>query len=109
MKTFNQFINETIILEMPHIKLDTGNSVVDLELEVHGNMKRDDFIKYIGDWVSGKEIQSKRAGFSMKVNANSVGEFARKVLKQQYLKNFTIDHYGEDAWVKIEKILQDKL
>ena len=45
MKTFNQFINETIILEMPHIKLDTGNSVVDLELEVHGNMNRDDFIK----------------------------------------------------------------
>ena len=45
----------------------------------------------------------------MQINADSVKEFVKKVLNQPYLKNFTITHYGEDTWVKIEKVLQSKM
>lgn len=107
MLTFEEFINETLILEMPHIML--GDKVVDLELEVHSKMKPEEFVQYINDWVSGKPIQSKTPGFSMKINANSVREFAKKVLAQPYLKNFTMMHYGEDIWASVEKLLRSKL
>jgi len=107
MLTFEEFINETLILEMPHIML--GDKVVDLELEVHSKMKPKEFIQYIDDWVNGKPIQSKTPGFSMQVNANSVKEFAKKVLGQPYLKNFTVMHYGDSVWKSIEELLQSKL
>lgn len=86
-----------------------GNQVVDLELEVHAKMKPDEFVQYIQDWVDGKPIKSKTPGFSMKVNADSVKEFAKKVLSQPFLKNFTITHYDEATWVTIEKMLRSKL
>jgi hypothetical protein len=107
MLTFKKFIKESLILEMPHIVL--GDKVVDLELEVHSKMKPKDFIQYIDDWVNGKPIQSKTPGFSMQVNANSIKEFAKKVLSQSYLKNFTILHYGEDTWTSVENLLRSKL
>jgi|PlaIllAssembly_1097288.scaffolds.fasta_scaffold00001_109 hypothetical protein len=107
IRNFNEFINESLILEMPHIML--GDKVVDLELEVHAKMKPKDFVQYIDDWVNGKPIQSKTPGFSMKVNADSVKEFAKKVLSQPYLKNFTIMHYGEDTWASVENLLRAKL
>lgn len=107
MLTFEEFINETLILEMPHIMI--GDKVVDLELEVHAKMKPEDFIQYIDDWVNGKPIQSKTPGFSMQVNANSIKEFAKKVLGQPYLKNFTVMHYGDSVWKSIEELLKSKL
>lgn len=109
MLTFKQFLDESLILEMPHISLDGGSKVVDLELEVHSKMKPEEFVQYINDWVSGKPIQSKTPGFSMKINADSVKEFAKKVLGQPYLKNFTIMHYGDIVWKSIEELLQSKL
>lgn len=107
MLTFKEFIKESLILEMPHIML--GDKVVDLELEVHSKMKPKDFIQYIDDWVNGRPIQSKTPGFSMQINANSVKEFAKKVLGQSYLKNFTTMHYGEDVWASVENLLRSKL
>ena len=107
MLTFEEFINETLILEMPHIMI--GDKVVDLELEVHAKMKPEEFVQYINDWVSSKPIQSKTPGFSMKINADSVKEFAKKVLGQPYLKNFTIMHYGDSVWKSIEELLKSKL
>ena len=107
MLTFNEFIQESLILEMPHIML--GDKVVDLELEVHSKMTPKDFIQYIDDWVNGKPIQSKTPGFKMQVNMNSVKEFAKKVLAQPYLKNFTVMHYGDSVWKSIEELLQSKL
>jgi hypothetical protein len=107
MLTFEEFIEESLILEMPHLKI--GDQFFDLELEVHAKMKPKDFIQYIDDWVNGKPIQSKTPGFSMQVNANSVKEFAKKVLAQPYLKNFTAMHYGEDTWAAVEKLLRSKL
>lgn len=92
---------------MPHIMI--GDKVVDLELEVHAKMKPEDFIQYIDDWVNGKPIQSKTPGFSMQVNANSIKEFAKKVLGQPYLKNFTVMHYGDSVWKSIEELLKSKL
>ena len=86
-----------------------GSEIVDLELEVHSKMKPDAFVQYISDWVTGKPIQSKTPGFSMKVNANSIKEFSKKVLAQPYLKNFTLLHYDESVWNKIETILKSKL
>lgn len=56
MITFDQFINETLIIEMPHIML-AGNKVV--ELEVHSKMKPNEFVEYIEDWDNGKPIPSK--------------------------------------------------
>lgn len=107
MLTFEEFIKESLILEMPHIML--GDKVVDLELEVHAKMTPEAFVKYIEDWVTGKPIQSKTPGFSMQVNANSIKEFAKKVLGQSYLKNFTVMHYGDSVWKSIEELLQSKL
>ncbi len=109
MLTFNEFTNDNLILEMPHIMLNGGNEIVDLELEVHANMAKKDFIQYIDDWVSGKPIQSKTPGFTMKVNANSVKEFIKKVLTQPYLKNFTLLHYDEATWETIQQHLKEKL
>lgn len=109
MKTFEEFtrLNETIILEMPHILL--GDKVVDLELEVHAKMKPNEFVQYIKDWIDGKPIPSKTPGFSMQINAGSVKEFSRKVLSQPFLKNFVLAHYGEDTWDEVEGILRSNL
>ena len=107
MLTFEEFIQESLILEMPHIQVD--GKFYDLELEVHSKMKPKDFIQYIDDWISGKPIQSKTPGFSMQINASSVKEFAKKVLAQSYLKNFTVMYYGEETWASVEKLLQSKL
>lgn len=107
MLTFEEFINETLIIEMPHIML--GDKVVDLELEVHAKMKPEEFVQYINDWISGKPIQSKTPGFSMQINANSVKEFVKKVLGQPYLKNFTVMHYGDSVWKSIEDLLRSRL
>ena len=109
IKNFNQFLGETLILEMPHIMLDGGKKVVDLELEVHAKMRPEDFVKDIEDWVDGKPIPSKTPGFSMQINTDSVKEFAKKVLGQPYLKNFTTMHYGEGVWDKVESVLRSKL
>lgn len=107
MLTFKEFIQESLVLEMPHLQI--GDKFYDLELEVHAKMKPKDFIQYIDDWVNGKPIQSKTPGFKMQVNMNSVKEFAKKVLGQPYLKNFTVMHYGDSVWKSIEELLQSKL
>ena len=107
MITFKEFIQESILLEMPYIEL--GDKVVDLELEVHSKMKPKEFVQYIDDWITGKPIQSKTPGFSMQINAHSVKEFVKKTLGQSYLKNFTVMHYGEDTWATVENLLRSKL
>lgn len=107
MLSFKEFIQESLLLEMPHIQV--GDKFYDLELEVHSKMKPEEFVRYIDDWISGKPIQSKTPGFSMQINANSVREFATKVLKQPDLKNFTVMHYGTDTWASVEKLLHSKL
>ena len=107
MLTFKEFLKEQSINEMPHLQID--GKFYDLELEVHSKMKPKEFIQYIDDWVNGKPIQSKTPGFSMQVNADSVKEFAKKVLGQPYLKNFTVLHYGDTVWKSIEELLQSKL
>ena len=107
MISFKKFITETLILEMPHIIV--GGKAIDLELEVHAKMKDEDFVKYIEDCVNGKPIQSKTPGFSMKVNAESVGEFIKKILGNSYLKNFTVMYYGDGIWNELETMLRSKL
>lgn len=119
MLTFKEYIDQailadihkistqTLMLEMPHILV--GGNVVDLELELHATMKPKDFIQYIQDWVDGKPTSAKHSGFNMVINSNSVKEFAKKVLAQSFLKNFTLHHYDEDTWGQIETILQSKL
>lgn len=57
IKTFSQFLNETLILEMPHILIN--DKVYDLELEVHSKMSEKEFVDYIKDWIDGKPIKSK--------------------------------------------------
>ena len=51
--TFTDFTKDSksLILEMPHIMLDGGKKIVDLELEVHSKMKPNEFVSYIEDWV----------------------------------------------------------
>lgn len=107
MISFKKFITETLILEMPHIMV--GGKAVDLELEVHAKMNPIDFVKYIEDWVDGKSIQSKIPGFSMKVNANSINEFIKKILGNPFLKNFTVMHYSDGIWNELETMLRSKL
>jgi len=107
MLTFKEFIKESLLLEMPHIQV--SGKFYDLELEVHSKMTPEDFVQYIDDWINGKPIKSKTPGFSMQVNADSVKEFAKKVLGQAYLKNFTMMYYGEDVWDSVEKLLHSKL
>lgn len=104
MENFKEFLNrpETLILEMPHILLDKGRKVVDLELEVHSSMKPIEFINYIKDWVSGKAIQSKNPELTMKLTSDVLKEFIEKILKDSYFKNFTIKYYGKEIWEKLE-------
>ena len=45
----------------------------------------------------------------MKVNAESVGEFIKKILGNSYLKNFTVMHYGDKIWNELETMLRSKL
>ena len=54
--TFTDFTKDSksLILEMPHIMLDGGKKIVDLELEVHSKMKPNEFVSYIEDWVDRK-------------------------------------------------------
>ena len=107
MLTFSQFLKEQSINEMPHLQV--GDKFYDLELEVHSKMTPKEFVRYIEDWVSGKPISSKKPGFTMQVNASSIKEFARKVLAQPYLKNFTIAYYGEETWQEVETVLRSKM
>lgn len=72
-------------------------------------MDREEFVQYIDDWISGKTLKAKLTGFNMQVNANSVKEFSRKVLAQGYLMNFTLMHYDDNTWAKIEVLLKSKL
>lgn len=53
--------------------------------------------------------KAKHPGFSMQVNADSVKEFAVKASKNPYLKNFTIFHFGQTTWERIEKIFKEKM
>ena len=106
MKTFSEFMCESFLLEMPHIKV--GNDVVDLELEVHSKMKNDDFLKYIRQWLNGDTIQSKSPGFEMHVNKNAISDVAKKLSNNYFFKTFVIKNYGIDVWSDVLKLLSAK-
>lgn len=109
MKTFEKYLYENFILEMPHIRLDNDTKVVDLELEVHSKLSEIEFISYIKDWIDGKPIQSKTPGFSMQVNASVVKEFAQKMLTNNFFKNYVVFNYGQNTWKKLEKMFLNKI
>ena len=106
MKTFSEFMCESFLLEMPHIKV--GGDVIDLELEVHNKMKSGDFLAYIKQWLNGDIIQSKSPGFEMHVNKNSISDFAKKLNNNYFFKVFVIKNYGQDIWDELVILLQDK-
>lgn len=110
MKKFADYKpTETLIVEMPHIPLDNANPI-DLELEVHSNMDPDDYVQYFRDWIEGKEIESKQPNFSQRLPKRARSEFADAILNQwQYTKLFTIKHYGQRTWSRIEKMLSKYL
>lgn len=107
MKSFKEYQpTERMILEMPHIPLK-GADAIDLELEVHSNMKPKEYIQYWKDLVKGKEIPSKNPGYTQKLPKRARSEFADAILNQwNYARLFTTKHYGEKVWSEIEKILK---
>ena len=91
------------LVEMPHIEV--GNNAVDLELEVHADMKSTDFIDYIRHWIDKGVVKSK-SGIQMKLKSdNEVHDFTTKLLNNYFFKRFVIKTYGETVWDKIELLL----
>lgn len=102
--SFKDFLNGNLLIEMPHMKV--GDKFIDLELEVHIKMSPNEFIGYINDWVSGKQINSKTKGLKMSINKEDSKLFAKKLLGLEFFKNFVIFHYGDKVWSKIESDLK---
>lgn len=112
MEKFGDFANkqEHLILEMPHIMFDTTGKAVDLELEVHSQMKPKEYVQYFKDWVTGKNIESKRPDFRQSISPKEQREFADYVLNQTlFVKQFTLKHYGERVWSRIVSMLEKYL
>ncbi len=108
MKTFSEFMCETFLLEMPHIAVD-NNITVDLELEVHNKMKKEDFLAYIQHWLNGDNIKSKTPGLEMHVDKNRISNFANQLSKNYFFKLFIVKHYDEDTWDKMLQLLKTKI
>lgn len=103
MLTFGEFIKESYLFEMPWIKV--GDKTVDLELEVHSSLSKNQFISFLDSWLSGKTIQSKNPNVKMEVPKEKISEFASSLIKQSYFKNFVSYHYGDEFWgVVLDKI-----
>lgn len=108
MVTFNEFLSEELLLEMPHIDIGGGN-VVDLELEFHSKMDPKLFLDYMKKWLNGEPIDHKNKGFNGEVNKSNVKEFATKALKNDFIKFFVIKHYGEPVWKSIQSLLRSRI
>lgn len=107
MITFREFIGESFLLEMPHIVLQNGK-VVDLELEVHAKMKKDEFISYIQDWIDGKTFKSKY-NTTMRVPEDALAGFIEKLINgTPFFKSFVVKTYGDDVWNTVLRILKSK-
>lgn len=106
MKKFSEFMCESFLLEMPHIKV--GDDIIDLELEVHNKMKPTDFLDYIKRWLNGDIIASKSPNFEMHVNKNAISDFAKKLSNNYFFKMFVIKNYGIDIWDDILVLLATK-
>lgn len=110
MKSFEEFvehasttINEEIevLTEMPHIMFDSGHAV-DLELEVHSDMRPKEYINYYVDWLEGNTISSKHPNHSYKlIGKREKKEFAEHILNSPHIKMFTEKHYGPKIWKKL--------
>lgn len=94
---------------MPHVQLDGGNKVIDLELEIKSKLTPDQMIKYFEDWVSGKSMPSKNPKYIQSLPKEFVPEFVKSLLAKPFLKNFIEFHYDTETWDKIEKILRSNL
>lgn len=112
MEKFGDFVNQRqdLILEMPHIMFDTTGKAIDLELEVHSHMKPKEYVQYFKDWIEGKKIASKRPDFKQSITPKEQREFADHILNQtQFVKQFTLKHYGKKVWGKIVSMLEKYL
>lgn len=108
MESFKEFTQTTeeLLIEMPHIMFDNGDAI-DLELEVHSAMRPKEYVRYFKDWIAGKTIKSKRPGFDQKLTRSHQREFAKHLLYDtEFVKLFTIKHYGEKIWAQIVAILE---
>lgn len=108
MKTFNEYLeeNSSFLVEMPHVVV--GDKTVDLELEIHSKLKKEDFLQFISDWLAGKEMPSKNPKVKFRIDSNRAKEFASKLKTNSYFKMFVISHYGESFWNDVMDILEDK-
>ncbi len=107
MMRIHELLNETFLIELPHIAV--GDRAVDLELEIHSNMAPDEFISYINDWIHNKPMQSKTPGLVMRVPPELTKQFVIKLLAHELFEKIITRHYGASIWAQIQHLLRSRL
>lgn len=89
---------------MPHFVFSDG-TIFDLELEIHSNMKPEDFLGYFESILKGEKVKSK-TGEYFQIPTRRIPEFVNESLESNMLKNFTKKNYGRKVWKQLQKLLK---
>ena len=95
------------ITEMPHLQV--GDDILDLELEVHANMKPEEYLDYYRDILEGKQVESKVPGQVFQIHKRNLRQAASELLDNSMLFLFTRKHYGKKVERQLENLIKEYL